>query len=422
MNMKHFAHICRLQSACALLVLALCGIVSCGNDDDASGETYFELENNETSFEASSSKAQFDITVRSNRSWNIVSRSENADWVRPFPAEGDQDGIFHFIVSENKTFESRMAQFAMIVNGEEYPVLLNVSQEAATPYITVGDGSGTIKVASDAGQTTITTKANVNWTCAVDPSAADWLKVASLSDDGVLTLEFAKNNNLERTGVLHCTSAEQPTANKDINVVQAAGSIILQEDFSWLTSYGQLDGVVDPPYTTDRQVRIDKWTDDEKAHGWTSTVVGDGGGNTPLLYACYGYVKLGKTNYAGDLISPKLSLEEATDVTVTFKATGYISAGGAKDDNVLCVSVIGPGTLVCETNPFTISNYPNSKKNENGDDYDPWDASIAERSFKIKGATGETQIKFMAGSAYTLKGVGQGKNRIFIDDITVSKD
>lgn len=420
--MKHLTHNCRLGIACTLLMAALLGMSSCGNDDDASGETFFELEDSETSFETSSAKTQFDITVRSNRSWYIESRSEGSDWVRPFPSEGDQDGIFHFIVSENNTFETRTAQFAMIVNGEEYPVLFNISQDAATPYITIGDGSGTIKAASDAGQTSVTTKANVNWACTVDPSAASWLKVVSLSDDGVLLLELEKNNNLERTGVLHCTSSEQPAADIDISVVQAAGSIILQEDFSWLTAYGQLDGVADPPYTTDRQTRIDKWTDEEKAHGWTSTVVGDGGGNTPLLYACYGYVKLGKTNYAGDLISPKLSLDEATDVTVTFKATGYISAKGVKDDNVLYVSVIGPGSIVCDTNPFTISNYPNSSKNENGDDYDPWASDIAERSFKIKGATGETQIKFMAGSSYTLKGIGQGKNRIFIDDITVSKD
>jgi len=420
--MKHFKHICRLQAGFALLFLAVFGMASCSNDDGASGEPYFELEDSETSFETSSAKAQFDITVRSNRSWNIVSCSEGSDWVRPFPAEGDQDGIFHFIVSENKTFESRAAQFAMMVNGEEYPVLFNISQAAATPYITIGDGSGTIKAASDAGQTTVTTKSNVSWTCTVDPSAASWLKVVSLSEDGVLMLEWEKNNNLERTGVLHCTSAEQPTANVDINVVQAAGSIILQEDFSWLTSYGQLDGVVDPPYTTDRQTRIDSWTEAERAHGWTTTPVNTGSKNEPLLYACYGYVKLGKTSWAGDLISPKLSLDEATDVKVTFKAMGYVSSGGTKDDNALYVSVIGPGTLVCETNPFTISNYPNSKKKENGDDYDPWDASIAERSFKIKGATGETQIKFMAGSAYSLKGVGKGKNRIFIDDITVSKE
>lgn len=408
----------RLHTACVLLMLlvSFAGI-SCSDDEDEKGEPYFELEEGRTSFEGSSGKTEYIVTVRSNCSWNIVSKTEDADWVRPFPEEGDKDGRFKLIVKANETFAARSAQFAMVVNNVEYPVLLNVSQEAAVPNISVGDGSGTVKVASDAGQTSITSKANVAWTCVVDEVATSWLQVVSISEDGMIYLQVEKNTGVERTGILHCISEEQPSANIDIQVVQAAGSVIMQEDFSWLT-YGQLDGVIDPPYTTDRQKRIDLWTDDEKAHGWTSTIVGNGGGDTPLVYACYGYVKLGKTSWAGDLISPKLNLQEATDVTVTFKAMGYISAGGAKDDNVLYISVIGPGTVQSESNPFIIDNYPNSSKNENGSDYDPWNPEIAERSFQIIGATGETQIKFMAGQEYSLG--SSKKNRIFMDDITVT--
>lgn len=408
----------RLHTACVLLMLlvSFAGI-SCSDDEDEKGEPYFELEEGRTSFEGSSGKTEYTVTVRSNCSWNIVSKTEDADWVRPFPEEGDKDGRFKLIVKANETFASRSAQFAMVVNNVEYPVLLNVSQEAAVPNISVGDGSGTVKVASDAGQTSITSKVNVAWTCVVDEAATSWLQVVSISEDGMIYLQVEKNTGVERTGILHCISEEQPSANIDIQVVQAAGSVIMQEDFSWLT-YGQLDGVIDPPYTTDRQKRIDLWTDDEKAHGWTSTIVGNGGGDTPLVYACYGYVKLGKTSWAGDLISPKLNLQEATNVKVTFKAMGYISAGGAKDDNVLYISVIGPGTVQSESNPFIIDNYPNSSKNENGSDYDPWNPEIAERSFQIIGATGETQIKFMAGQEYSLG--SSKKNRIFMDDITVA--
>lgn len=408
----------RLHTACVLLMLlvSFAGI-SCSDDEDEKGDPYFELEEGRTSFEGSSGKTEYIVTVRSNCSWNIVSKTEDANWVRPFPEEGDKDGRFKLIVKANETFAIRSAQFAMVVDNVEYPVLLNVSQEAAVPNISVGDGSGTVKVASDAGQTSITSKANVAWTCVVDEAATSWLQVVSISEDGMIYLQVEKNTGVERTGILHCISEEQPSANIDIQVVQAAGSVIMQEDFSWLT-YGQLDGVIDPPYTTDRQKRIDLWTDDEKAHGWTSTIVGNGGGDTPLVYACYGYVKLGKTSWAGDLISPKLNLQEATDVTVTFKAMGYISAGGAKDDNVLYISVIGPGTVQTESNPFIIDNYPNSSKNENGSDYDPWNPEIAERSFQIIGATGETQIKFMAGQEYSLG--SSKKNRIFMDDITVA--
>lgn len=417
-NMKRSRQICRLHTACALLMLLMSFAgISCSDDEDEKGEPYFELEEGNTFFEGSSSKTEYTLTVRSNRSWNVVSKTEGTDWVRPFPTEGDKDGRFKLIVKANETFVKRTAQFAMVVDNVEYPVLLNVSQEAAVPNISVGDGSGTVKVASDAGQISVTSKANVAWSCIVDEAATSWLQVVSISKDGMINLQVEKNTGVERTGVLHCISEEQPSANIDIQVVQAAGSVIMQENFSWLT-YGQLDGVIDPPYTTDRQKRMDLWTDDEKAHGWTSTIVGNGGGDTPLVYACYGYVKLGKTSWAGDLISPKLNLQKTTNVTVTFKATGYISAGGAKDDNVLYISVIGPGTVQSESNPFIIDNFPNSSKNEHGADYDPWNPEIAERSFQIIGATGETQIKFMGGQDYSL-GTNQ-KNRIFIDDITVS--
>lgn len=152
----------RLHTACVLLMLlvSFAGI-SCSDDEDEKGEPYFELEEGRTSFEGSSGKTEYTVTVRSNCSWNIVSKTEDADWVRPFPEEGDKDGRFKLIVKANETFAIRSAQFAMVVDNVEYPVLLNVSQEAAVPNISVGDGSGTVKVASDAGQTSITSKANV---------------------------------------------------------------------------------------------------------------------------------------------------------------------------------------------------------------------------------------------------------------------
>ena len=194
--------------------------------------------------------------------------------------------------------------------------------------------------------------------------------------------------------------------------MQASGSILLQEDFSWL-NYGTAI-----TYDTDGQVRIDSWTADELAHGWTSTP-NSASKDEPLVYGCLGFVKLGKTNYAGDLVSPKLKVDGTVNVKVTFKACGYVSKGGTRDDNELYVSVIGPGTVKAD-NPFIIDNYPNSSKNEYGEGYDVWSPDIAERSFTIEGVTDETQIRFMAGVSFDLHGVGQGKNRIFLDDITVA--
>lgn len=396
---------------CCMLMLASVCLVSC-DDEENTAAPYFTIESGQTSFEGSSDKAEYDLTIRSNRAWRIVSKSTDADWVRPFPDEGDKDGRFKFIVKANDTFDSRKAEFAILIDNEEYPVLLTVKQSAAVPSITVGDGTGIVKAASDAGTLAVTSKANVEWHCVVDEAASTWLSVESVTEEGIINLKLEENQGVERTGILHCISDDQPSANIDIQVIQAAGSVLIQEDFSWL-SYGS-----SIHYDTTGETRYDSWTDEERAHGWSSTPVSESS-DQPLLYARQGFVKLGKTNYAGDLISPKLGITGTADVKVTFKACAYISKGGAKDDNELYISVIGPGTVEITTNPLIIDNYPNSSNNENGADYNVWDASIAERSFVVRGATSETQIKFMGGKSYDLHGVGQGKNRIFLDDIVV---
>ena len=403
----------RIYALGALFLLGLPLLhTSCQDDDTWPDNPYLHLEGDRTTFEAGADKTQYTLTVRSNCPWRVVCKTEGTDWVRAFPDEGDDDGRFSLIVSANSDFTARHAEFALMVGDQEYPILLSVNQVASVPSITLGDGSGTVKAPSAGGHVTVTTKANVDWQCNVDADAQGWLKVDSLSSTGILYLTLAENNGVERTGVLHCVSAEEPSANVDVSVVQASGSILLQEDFSWL-AYGS-----DITYDTDGQVRIDSWTADEQAHGWTTTP-NAASKDEPLVYGCLGFVKLGKTNYAGDLISPKLKVDGTVDVKVTFKACAYISSGGTKDDNELYVSVVGPGTVEAG-NPFIIDNYPNSSKNENGSDYDVWAPDIAERTFIIKGVTGETRIKFMAGSSYDLHGVGKGKNRIFLDDITVA--
>lgn len=410
-----------LKSSCWQFILnfcLLCGMTlsytSCNDEDGIVGDPYLTIEGDQTSFEGSSAKAEYKITIRSNMAWRVVSKTENSDWVRAFPDEGDKDGYFRLIVSANKEFQDRRAEFAIVgEDGSEYPLLLSVSQEASVPTITIGDGTGVLKVGSTGGQTAVTTSSNVEWECSVDAQSASWLKLDSISAKGMMYVSTLKNKGTERIGILHCTSSEQPSANIDIQVIQASGSIILQEDFSWL-AYGSATH-----WDTTGETRYDKWTDDEKAHGWTSTLLSDG---TPCLYARQGFVKLGKTNYAGDLISPKLQIEEATaDVKVVFKACAYISSGGTKDNNELYVSVIGPGTVEVN-NPLIIDNYPNSKSMEQGADYDVWAPAIAERSFIIRGVTSDTQIKFMGGDSYDLNGRPgtDNRNRIFLDDIVVS--
>ena len=139
-----------------------------------------------------------------------------------------------------------------------------------------------------------------------------------------------------------------------------------------------------------------------------------------MLYARQGFVKVGKTSYGGDLISPPLAkLDGVQTVTVTFKAIPYMTATGTMDDNILKVSLIGPGTI--SQSQFIIDNWPVYPA-EGALEYciGMWSAPEATRSFTITGATAETQIKFL-GNDYDLRAtvVTINKNRIFLDDIKV---
>lgn len=173
-------------------------------------------------------------------------------------------------------------------------------------------------------------------TCTVDADAQKWLSVQEISDQGVLTLYAPENRGEERSGILHFVSAAHPEANIDITIRQADGSVIMQEDFSWLNGDGW-------NLTTDKRYDTG-WTDEQRAKGWTISDAAN-----PWLYARSGLLKLGKTNWAGDAISPKLEMDGQTaDVRVTFKAITYESAKGVKDNNELYIYVLGGGTLEME--------------------------------------------------------------------------
>lgn len=398
-------------------VLLLCSgawvATSCDDDDDNNAEeAYFTLDDPTTEFSNSSSSKEFDaIVVRSNRAWRIECTSDDNDgWARAFPDEGEDDGRFRFIITKNSTFEAREAEFQAIVDGEAYPVTFKVTQAGAVPTITIGNGTDTeYNIATKGGTLTLTSSSNVDWTCNIEQDT-EWLTLDGIADNGVLTFSAPENRGEARSAVVHFVCAAYPSANVDITVNQADGSVILQEDFSWL-NYGSGSA-----HTYSGETRYDKWTDEEKAHGWTSTSVS----GTPYLYARQGILKLGKTAVAGDAISPALSdLEGTADVQVTFKATGYISKAGTKDSNELYIFILGAGTIEGD-DMFVIDNYPNSSKMENGEDYNEWATDIAQRSFIIRGATSETQIRFMGGVAFDLAAAGvSGSNRIFLDDITV---
>lgn len=400
------------------IILVLFYLISVGlftscknNDEENSGDPYFNIEGNPTGLTVDTKAKTQSYVVRSNRPWQVVAQSE-VTWVKVFPAEGDDDGIFQIIVNENTTFDPRTMKFAFVVDGKEQPVLFTVNQDKAIPYVTISDIAGK-NINTTAQDVKINVKANVAYTYSSD---ASWFtfKKADVGTTGTdLTFTAAANTNTtSRSANVSFVCAQFPALNATLVVKQegkSEGTIVFFEDFSWL-NYG-----VNIFYTTTNETIIDSWTQAEKDKGWTSTPTFTGTKNESCCYARTGFVKLGKTSYGGDLISPKLSTLSGTkNLLVKFKAVPYMTAAGTKDDNILVVSVIGPGTV--STSSFTIDNWPNYATDPNCTAI--WADIATERSFTITGATSATQIKFL-GRDYLLTGVGAGKNRIFLDDIKV---
>lgn len=390
-----------------MLIVASMAFVSSCKEDEAEGEPYFTIENNPAGLTAGMDGKTEKFVVRSNRPWKIVAKEEgDVQWVRSFPSEGDQDGKFTIIVEVNNTFVRRIQNFAFIVDGEEQPVLFRVEQEANTPSIKVDP----VSVPAAGGEVNIAVKANIDWTYTMEENS--WL-TEKTAEASKLVLNAERNNGKKRSVKLTFKAVGRPEVSQVVTVEQSPGTIVLEEDFSWL-AYGS-----PVPYVTTGETRYDAWTQAQRDRGWTSTVnTAAGSGNTPMCYARQGFVKLGKTGYGGDLISPKLSdIEGTRKLKVTFKAAAYVSAAGTVvDTRVLKIIILGAG--IPSTDVIMVENVPNiQKEDEAGVQNDIW-ADDRAFSFEITGATSETQIKFL-GKDYDLTKEEVTTNRIFLDDIKV---
>ena len=162
-------------------------------------------------------------------------------------------------------------------------------------------------------------------------------------------------------------------------------------------------------------IQKDGYVDD--LNGWSS--------NTTYLYPCRGFVRISKTNYGGDLVSPKfdaLSVMESADVTLNWQAMGYTSnltlnddgsykSGLVHDYQWYGVAVLGPGTIEGATKTKTIAYIDKDKNSLNVeaaifeiptdcfitmDTLEAWGFEGTKQQLIIRGATKDTQIAFMS--------------------------
>ena len=286
----------RTAMTVSLILASAFLITSCNKPEVEEGDPFFSIEGDPTGLTVTKAAKTQSYVVRSNRAWEIVKKGDG-DWVKVFPDKGDADGIFKIIVSENQTFDTRTENFAFVVDGEEQPVLFRVDQAGNVPYITL---PAAVTIPAAGGSFSVDVVSNVAWTYTLSDDS--WLLEQSLTTQKI-TLVAEENTSIDpRSVTLTLTATAFPTVVSTVVLTQSPGTVVLEEDFSWL-AYGS------PVfYTTTGETRIDTWTQEQKDMGWTSTVnTVDGSGSTPLLYARQGFVKLGKTSYGGDLISPALT-------------------------------------------------------------------------------------------------------------------
>lgn len=400
----------------ALTLICLLGFSGCKDNDDPVGDPYLTFENIEGTINVSKAgitqAKRKAVTVRSNSAWKVALENPNdASWLHFFIDEGEDDGLIYYWVDKNTTFDQREGKITLSDNGKVLNSL-DIVQEADVPNITVKDGSNGFTIAPEGSVLKLAIEANINWKASLTPDV-EWAHITNVTEDSVF-VTIDKNEEDERTVTLALTGeGEYANVNSTTLITQKDESLIYNDDFNWLQ-----EGEDKPTYETP-EVKIEKW---EKDMGWTSY--------SSWAYGGHGYIKLGKTNYNGDIVSPALTkLKKPTDVKVTFQSMGYISKTGVKDASIVKVGVIGPGEVNGdEVNSISINGtayrcvkfvntvFPNSEKNENGEDYDPWAQPGSYHSFTITGATAETKIIFVGGDNWNKV---KGKNRVFLKSVEV---
>ena len=356
----------------ALTLICLLGFSGCKDNDDPVGDPYLTFENIEGTINVSKAgitqAKRKAVTVRSNSAWKVaLENPDDASWLHFFIDEGEDDGLIYYWVDKNTTFDQREGKITLSDNGKVLNSL-DIVQEADVPNITVKDGSNGFTIAPEGSVLKVAVDANISWKASLTPDV-EWAHITNVTEDSVF-VTIDKNEEDERTVTLALTGeGEYANVNSTTLITQKDESLIYNDDFNWLQ-----EGEDKPTYETP-EVKIEKW---EKDMGWTSY--------SSWAYGGHGYIKLGKTNYNGDIVSPALTkLKKPTDVKVTFQSMGYISKTGVKDASIVKVGVIGPGEVNGdEVNSISINGtayrcvkfvntvFPNSENNENGEDYDPW--------------------------------------------------
>lgn len=184
----------------------------------------------------------------------------------------------------------------------------------------------------------------------------------------------------------------------NLSAPSSTETVLFRDDFQWITATPDKVNFFDSPrYGT--ELGFAAWDPADVAQGWTS-------GTTSIYERSAGYLKLGKTSYGGEIISPELGAKTGLiysypTVKVRVRMCGYMGSTGTLDQAGYVVSIPSGGGTLVEAASNTFVNFNQLKTFE----------------FTINGFTPLTRVAFT--SALGLGKVNK-QNRFFFDDFEIT--
>lgn len=323
----------------SVLALTATCITSCKDDEEDNLPAYFSFEDLPADYlfpykgvdeETFGNGIKF--TIRAHGNWRFeIENEEDLEWVKIWPMEGVDDGFIRFYCKENDLAQKRSAKYRLYLNGvEQEPFVL--TQENALPNLEISTLGLTFQ--RQGGELSVSVTANVDWSCSVEGEDADFFSAEKKNDKAVIRTDAnTSGKELEATLVIQ-GEGEARNIRHEVTLKQLVA--IFFDDFSWLKSNAGILGWETP---VENETRIDKWSAEEKEHGYSSL--------STWCYSRTGFIKLGKGKYGGDVAFPTIAeLTEPTNVKVSLKAVGYGDKNSAKDPiTMFYIAVLGPGSI-----------------------------------------------------------------------------
>ncbi len=334
-----FKYIGKSLLGVGVLTLAAACMTSCKDEVEDNGPVYFQFEDLPADYEfdfKGVDEGTFGngkkFTIRAHGKWRFEIENEaDLDWVKIWPMEGEDDGFIRFYCKENTMAQKRSAKYRLYLNDvEQEPFIL--TQGNALPNLEINTLGLTFQ--RQGGELSVAVTSNIDWNCSVEGVDAAYFTAERRDDKAVVKAEAnTSGKELEATLVI-TGDGDFSNLRHEVSLTQLVA--IFFDDFSWLKSKAGILGWETP---VESETRIDKWSAEEKAHGYSSL--------STWCYSRTGFIKLGKGKYGGDVAFPTIAdLTEPTNVKVSLKAVGYGDKNSAKDPiTMFYVALLGPGTI-----------------------------------------------------------------------------